>query len=142
MSDKHMCDYSTRRLEKSADDLDTAQINYNAGKYNASANRAYYSVYHAIRAVLALDNIERKKHSGNISYFRENYIATDIFDRIYSETIKNTEVLRNEADYDDMKIVNAEDAQEVIEKARNFYNEVKKYVEYRIKKILITVNVK
>jgi uncharacterized protein (UPF0332 family) len=137
-----MCDYSTRRLEKSADDLDTAQINYNAGKYNASANRAYYSVYHAIRAVLALDNIERKKHSGNISYFRENYIATDIFDRIYSETIKNTEVLRNEADYDDMKIVNAEDAQEVIEKARNFYNEVKKYVEYRIKKILITVNVK
>jgi len=27
-----MRDYSMRRLEKSADDLDTAQINYKAGK--------------------------------------------------------------------------------------------------------------
>ena len=133
MSDKHMCDYSMRRLEKSADDLDTAQINYKAGKYDASANRAYYSVYHAIRAVLALDDIERKKHSGNISYFREHYVATDVFDRLYSETIKNAETLRNEADYDDMKIISAEDACDVIEKARYFYNAVKEYVENRLK---------
>jgi len=113
--------------------LDTAQINYQAGKYDASANRAYYSVYHAIRAVLALDDIERKKHSGNISYFREHYVATDVFDRLYSETIKNAETLRNEADYDDMKIISAEDACDVIEKARYFYNAVKEYVENRLK---------
>jgi len=37
-----MHDYSMRRLEKTADDIDTAQINYKAGKYDASANRAYY----------------------------------------------------------------------------------------------------
>jgi uncharacterized protein (UPF0332 family) len=127
-----MRDYSIRRLEKSYDDLDTAQINYNAGKYDASANRAYYSVYHAIRAVLALDDIERKKHSGNISYFREHYIATDIFNRAYSETIKNAETLRNEADYDDMKTISAEEAQDAIEKARNFYNAVKEYVKNRL----------
>ena len=133
MSDKHMRDYSMRRLEKSADDLDTARINYKAEKYDAAANRAYYSVYHAIRAVLALDDIERKKHSGNISYFREHYIATDVFDRLYSETIKNAETLRNEADYDDMKIISAEDAFDVIEKARRFYNAVKEYVENRLK---------
>jgi uncharacterized protein (UPF0332 family) len=128
-----MRDYSIRRLEKSADDLDTAQINYNAEKYDASANRAYYSVYHAIRAVLALDDIERKKHSGNISYFREHYIATDIFDRTYSETIKNAETLRNEADYDDMKTISAEDAHEAIERAKKFYDAVKEYVEIRLR---------
>ena len=116
MPDKHMRDYSMRRLEKSSDDLDTAQINYDSGKYNASVNRAYYSVYHAIRAVLALDDIERKKHSGNISYFREHYIATDIFERTYSETIKNAKVLRNEADYDDMKVIVADDAKDIISK--------------------------
>ena len=133
MSDKHMSDYSIRRLEKSADDLETALINYNAKKYNASANRAYYAVYHAIRAVLALDDIERKKHSGNISYFREHYIASDIFDRAYSETIKSAETLRNEADYDDMKITSAEDAQDIIEKARSFYFAVKEHIENRLK---------
>ena len=132
MSDTHMRDYSIRRLEKSADDLDTAKINYNAEKYSASINRAYYSVYHAIRAVLALDNIERKKHSGNISYFRENYIATDIFDRAYSETIKKAETLRNEADYDDMKTTSAEDTQDVIKEAECFYGAVKEYIERRL----------
>ena len=134
MSANHMRDYSIRRLEKSADDLETAQINYDAGKYNASANRAYYSVYHAIRAVLALDDVERKKHSGNISYFREHYIATDIFDRVYSETIKNAETLRNEADYDDMKITTADDAQDIMEKAMHFYSTVKEYVDNRLNK--------
>ena len=132
MSDKYMREYSIRRLGKSTDDLETAQINYDAGKYDASVNRAYYSVYHAIRAVLALDDIERRKHSGNISYFREHYIATDVFDRSYSETIKNAETLRNEADYDDMKITSADDAQDIIEKARQFYNAVKVYVEKRL----------
>ena len=132
MSGNHMRDYSKRRLEKSADDLDTAQLNFNADKYDASVNRAYYSVYHAIRAVLALDSIERKKHSGNISYFREHYIATDIFDRAFSETIKSAETLRNEADYDDMKTIDAEDAQDVIEKARDFFNAVKEYIEKRL----------
>jgi uncharacterized protein (UPF0332 family) len=122
-----------RRLEKSFDDLDTAQIVFNAGKYDASANRAYYSVYHAIRAVLALDDIERKKHSGNISYFREHYIATNIFDKMYSEIIKFLETLRNEADYDDMKSINAEDARDAIEKAKSFYSAVKDYIENRLK---------
>ena len=128
-----MRDYAIRRLEKSADDLDTAQIDYNAKKYNASANRAYYSMYHAVRAVLALDNVERNKHSGNISYFREHYIATNIFNSVYSETIKNAETLRNEADYDDMKTINAEDAFNAIEKASSFYDAVKEYVENRLK---------
>ena len=132
MSDKHLRDYSRRRLEKSADDLETAQINYNAGKFDASANRAYYSVYHAIRAVLALDDIERRKHSGNISYFREHYIASDVFDKSYSETIKNAETLRNEADYDDMKITSSDDAQDIIEKARQFYKAVNEYIENRL----------
>ena len=134
MPDRYTRDYSIRRLEKSADDLETAQINYAAGKYDASVNRAYYSVYHAIRAVLALDDIERRKHSGNISYFREHYIATGIFDKTFSETIKNAETLRNEADYDDMKITTADDAQDIMEKAMHFYSTVKEYVDNRLNK--------
>ena len=50
-----------------------------------------------------------------------------------AETIKNAETLRNEADYDDMKIISAEDARDIIEKARRFYNAVKDYVENRLK---------
>ncbi|MCL2628056.1 MAG: HEPN domain-containing protein [Oscillospiraceae bacterium] len=133
MQDKNMRDYSLLRLEKSADDLDTARINYKSEKYDAAANRAYYSVFHAIRAVLALDNIERKKHSGNISYFREHYLATGIFDRVYSDVIKKAELLRNAADYDDELTTSADEANEVINKAQGFCDAVKLYIEKRLK---------
>jgi len=132
MQNKYMHEYALQRLKKAADDLDTAEICYKAGKYDAAANRAYYAVYHAIRAVLALDNIERRKHSGNISYFREHYIATDLFDRKYSETIKKAEILRNDADYKDMHSTSADEAEDIIEKANGFYSAVKLHVEGRI----------
>ena len=128
MSDSFVRDYSLRRLEKSIDDLDTANITFTAGKYNAAVNRAYYAVYHAIRAVLALDNVERSKHSGNISYFREHYLATNIFDRSFSETITNAESLRNEADYKDMRTISADEAQDIINKANSFIAVIKEYI--------------
>ncbi|MCL2222230.1 MAG: HEPN domain-containing protein [Oscillospiraceae bacterium] len=132
MQNNHMHEYARQRLEKAADDLDTAEICYKAGKYDAAANRAYYAAYHAIRAVLALDNIERRKHSGNISYFREHYIATNVFDRKYSETIKKAEILRNDADYKDMHTTSADEAEDIIEKANGFYSAVRAYVKGRI----------
>ena len=36
------------------------------------------------------------------------------------------------ADYDDMKIISAEDAHDAIEKARHFYCAVKEHVENRL----------
>jgi len=132
MPDKHVRDYALRRLEKSSDELETAQICYNSNKYNAAANRAYYSIYHAVRAVLALDKVERSKHSGNISYFREHYIATNIFNRTYSETIKKAEILRNAADYDDMRETSEGEAQDIINKASDFLEAARIHVTKRI----------
>ena len=41
----------------------------------ASVNRTYYCVFHAIRAVLALDKFESKTHKGIINEFRRRYIV-------------------------------------------------------------------
>ena len=37
------------------------------GNYESAANRSYYAVFHAMRAVLAFDEIDMKRHSGIIS---------------------------------------------------------------------------
>ena len=47
-------DVSRYKLEQAKDDLDTAQILLKLGKLRAANNRAYYSCFHAIDAVLAL----------------------------------------------------------------------------------------
>jgi len=35
--------------------------------YRSAANRAYYAIFHAMRAVLALDGVDMKHHSGIIA---------------------------------------------------------------------------
>jgi len=72
MLDETSRELSKYRLSRSADDLDAANILLLAGKDNAATNRAYYSIFHAIRAVLALDRKDFSKHSAVISFFSKD----------------------------------------------------------------------
>ncbi|MBU0700187.1 HEPN domain-containing protein [bacterium] len=88
-------DISKYRLEKAKEDLNAATQNLANTHLAASINRSYYCIFHAMRAVLALDGFDSKKHSGVIAYFRQNYIKTNIFDKIYSEIIGMAFEIRN-----------------------------------------------
>ena len=50
--------YSKYRMEKAAEDLIAAKLLYKEGHFRVANNRAYYSVFHAIRAVLALEGFD------------------------------------------------------------------------------------
>jgi uncharacterized protein (UPF0332 family) len=116
------------RLERAAEDLETARIDFAAGMYNATANRVYYSVFHSMRSVLALGKIDFKRHSGLISYFLRNYIKVDIFEKRYSDLILEASTIRNSSDYDDYYVANKEDTQALMNTAAEFYQAVKDYV--------------
>jgi len=57
---------SKRRLEIAHERLTTAKAMLELGDYKASANRLYYAIFSAMRAVLALDGFDSKKHSGKL----------------------------------------------------------------------------
>jgi len=88
------------------------------GHYNHSVNRSYYAIFHVIRSVLALEGVDFKKHSGVFSYFQQHYIKTGIFERKYSDYIKEAFSIRTDSDYKDFYIVSKEDAQEQLDHAR------------------------
>ncbi len=48
--------YARYRMERSKEDLDAAL--FENGKYRIANNRAYYAIFHALRAVLVFDNLE------------------------------------------------------------------------------------
>lgn len=58
------------RIERAVEFYGDAVALYKEGRYRSGASRLYFSVFHAMRAVLALDGIDRKHHSGVISEFR------------------------------------------------------------------------
>lgn len=74
-------DVAKHRLQVAKEDLDTAYLTFQAGQYRGANNRAYYSIFHSISAVLAIEGIAFKKHKDTLSYFNKNFIRTEIFPR-------------------------------------------------------------
>lgn len=122
---------SKYRLEQAKEFLESAIKNLEMNEYKTANNRAYYSVFHSMRAVLALDEVDFKKHSGVIAYFRENYIKTKIFDRNCSDIISSTSLIRNKSDYDDFYIAEKNETIEQIENAKVLYEAVEKYLNIK-----------
>lgn len=120
-----LCNY---RIEKAEMCLKSAELLRDSGDYTSAANRSYYAIFHSIRAVMALDGEDRKKHSGVISYFSENYIKNGLFEKEYSYIIKSAFQVRQESDYDDFCIISKNDVSEQIENAHKLIDDVKKYV--------------
>lgn len=128
MPDISFADLSKYRLEKSRDMLASAERDYEAEDYASANNRAYYCIFHAIRAVLALDGLDFKKHSMVIATFGQQYLKTDRIDRKYGALISSASLIRNRSDYEDFFICSVEDTQRLIEGAGQFLHAVESFL--------------
>ncbi len=116
------------RFEHSLQCLKTSQLLVDADDYKCAANRSYYAIFHAMRAVLAFDGYDVKKHSAVISKFRLLYIKTGVFDSKLSNYITDMFEMRNDSDYDDFYLLSKEDVENQINNAKEFLNAIKLYL--------------
>lgn len=126
---------SRYRFETAKSDLSVAKLLYNNKEYRTSVNRSYYSIFHALRSVLALDGFDSGKHSGIIAYFNANYVKTGIFDKDISKAISTAYRLREKSDYQDFFIVSATEAIEQIQKAEKLIETIEAYLTRRWEEI-------
>lgn len=129
MLDMTLIDLSRYRLAKAADTLETARRDMHAADYASANNRAYYCIFHAMRAVIALDGEDYKKHSAVIARFTMNYLKTEILPRDYAKLIANASLIRNRSDYEDFYICSIEDTQKLVEGAEDFLRSVHAYLQ-------------
>ena len=108
--------------------LEDAKIMYDAGRYKNALNRAYYAIFHGLRAVNALDWFDSSKHSGVISHFNQNYVKSGIFPKEVSRLIKLASEKREEADYLDFYVASKKEAEEQIENAETFRKWIETYL--------------
>jgi len=101
--------------------------------FENAANRSYYCIFNAMRAVLALDRFDSKKHSGIISAFQKDYIRTDIFPKKFSDIIEKAFEIRLESDYVVFYLVSKAEVAAQVENAKTFLEAVEKYIGERIK---------
>ncbi len=116
------------RFETSLEDLIDAKLMLDNGRYKNALNRGYYSIFHAIKAICALDGFDSSKHSGVISHFNQNYVKTEIFPKELSKIIRSASENREKADYLDFFIASKEEAEKQIERAKRFSSAIKGYL--------------
>ena len=79
--------FANYRLERAKQDLSDAEFNYNDKRYLNANNRAYYAIFHAIRAVLVLERVDFKRHKDVLAYFNQHYLKTEIFPKMIGRKI-------------------------------------------------------
>jgi uncharacterized protein (UPF0332 family) len=131
--DERIIDLSKYRMEKAKSDLKASKLLFDAGLYSQSLNRSYYSIFHAVRALLAFDKFDSKKHSGIIAYFNKNYINSGKFNKSFSKILMGAEKIRNQSDYNDFYIANKEDAEIQIKNAEIFIKGIEDFLKLQKK---------
>lgn len=117
------------RLQTANEKLISAKLLLDAGQYKDSIGRSYYAIFSAVRAVLALNEVDFSKHASVIAYFQKEYLKTEIFDKKYSKYLQQAFQIRNSCDYDDFFIVSKQDAEEQYEHAVELLDIIKEYIE-------------
>ena len=133
MDDENRESFAKYRLEKAKEILKSAQILFEVVKdYTGANNRAYYAIFYAIRAVLALEEIDFKRHKDVIAYFNQKYIKPEIFPRKLGSKIAQAQRVREDSDYDDKYQISYEKTEQQIETAKEVILEVEKFIKSKL----------
>lgn len=126
---------SKYRFDKAKEVLRDAETLLCQKSFASSVNRSYYAIFHALRAVSALDGFDSSKHSGIIAYINREYVKTGIFDKRLSKILDMAFRLREKADYDDFIIISSDAASEQLAKAKEVICIVQPYLNHRWEEI-------
>ena len=118
MSKKISIALCINRLNSGKEKLEVCELLYDKDYYKDANNRAYYSIFNSIRAILALEPIDFKKHKDVISYFNQHYIKPEIFPRELGHRISLANAVREDSDYLDSYMMDKNETREQIETAK------------------------
>jgi len=121
---------SFKALEKAEDALKSAEYDLIGGFTLAAANRAYYSCYYCMVALLYSKNVYAKTHQGLRTKFTELFIKnTSAFPMNISGTISMLFDYRQEADYDLDAEISIEEARLILSKATEFFQLARTFLQ-------------
>ncbi len=116
MQDKNR-DLSSYRISLAKETLANAELCLVNGFYRDCINRSYYAAFYAIKAVLAIEGVDFKRHKDVVAYFNKTYVADGRFSRELGKRLGRIKMMREESDYSDFFTVSREDAEVQIKTA-------------------------
>ena len=119
---------SKARLDHAKECLQDAKLLLADKSYHHAVNSAYNTIFHAMRAVLALDGVDANCHNGVISEFRKRYLQPGIFDASLSWIIFTLSSVREGSDCSNSFVASKAETVQKVQAAEEFLTEIQTYL--------------
>jgi uncharacterized protein (UPF0332 family) len=120
---------SLRRLRRAKDHLKSARDLLAADDFADSVSRSYYGIFQAARALLAVEGLESRKHSGVVSLFNRHFVKAGRVEKQIGAILKDAWRQREIADYSDVADFTCDEAQRLLRDAEVFVATIETLVE-------------
>ena len=117
------------RIEKAYGTLVEAKDCAEDNHWSLTANRLYYAVYYASKALLIQNGIVAKSHEGVIGMIGQNFVVSGIITIEEAKLLARLQNMRKTGDYDDFKEWHQEDVEPLFKKVEDYINKIKSLVE-------------
>jgi len=133
MNSGERTEYAKYKLEAAYKTFDAALVLAENGFWNSAVNRLYYSLFYAVNALLVINNIETKSHSGSRSQFSNFFVKTHKFDLKYGKLYSQLFDWRQKGDYDSIFDYDEESVKPLFEPVKEMIELIEKKISDSIK---------
>jgi len=109
--------------------LEEARILFREKSLRGTINRAYYSMFYAVLALLSTQKLGTSKHSGVLSLFDREFIKKGIFSKEFSKFLRKAFNLRQSHDYGEFIEIEKINVKEILERSDKFIKEIIKFLQ-------------
>ena len=109
--------------------LRTAERAMSDGDYDSCASRCYYAMFSVAQAALLAKGLRASSHKGVISLFGEHFVKTGVLEGHMGRAINYAYDARLVGDYGVSRSVAQEEAEDLLNTARDFVGKVKAYLD-------------
>ncbi len=125
-----MKEYTRKLLDKALDTIEAAEGLTNMGKAEIAAGRAYYAMFYVAEALLYNEfDLKLNQHGQVIAAYGKNFAKTKALDPKYHRWLRDGFEKRISGDYGVDTGIDQDVAANMINQARDFLMDARKYME-------------
>lgn len=119
------------RIEKARSTVVEARDSADDNHWTLAANRLYYAIYYASKALLIQNGIVAKSHEGVIGQIGEKFVLTGVISKDEAKLLARLQNMRKTGDYDDFIEWHQEDVEPLFSPVEAFIDKIKGLVNNR-----------
>lgn len=115
-------------VDKAVRSIEAAALLFNHGDFDFAASRAYYAMFYVAEAALLIRHKTFSKHSGVLSGFYQEFVATGEFSKELHQSFHQAFEDRNESDYSFLDPFPEAEAKTLLKNAKVFVATIQKWI--------------